>query len=163
MRLRRQSTGKDQLARSATADANISSDDGTFPMDGSYTRWAEVLTSAFDKIGRPWPKGPDLKTLFENAGFVDVQVKVLKRPTNDWPKDQRMKEIGKVSLQSAEATCKLNRISQFTYFNFMKGLEGFTMGPFTRILSWTQEEVQVLLAGVRKEFGKRSYHGYQKG
>lgn len=132
-------------------------------MDGAYVQWAEGLSAAFGKIGRPWPKGPDLKTLFENAGFIDVQVKELKRPSNDWPKDKRMKEIGRVSLLSAEATGKLNRISQFTYVNFMKGLEGFTMGPFTRILAWTQEEAQVLMAGVRKEFGKRSYHGYQKG
>jgi hypothetical protein len=29
-----------------------------------------------------------------------VQVKELKRPTNDWPKDQQMKEIGKVSCIS---------------------------------------------------------------
>ena len=104
-----------------------------------------------------------MKTLFENAGFVDVQVKELKRPSNDWPKDKRMKEIGRVSLRSAEATGKLNKILQFTYFNFMTGLEGFTMGPFTRILNWTQEEAQILMANVRKEFGKRSYHGYQKG
>ncbi|KAK5080079.1 hypothetical protein LTR70_008957 [Exophiala xenobiotica] len=121
-------------------------DDGSYPMHGAYVQWAEAMSSAFDKIGRPWPKGPDLKTLFENAGFVDVQVKELKRPCNDWPKDKRMKEIGR-----------------FTYFNFMKGLEGFTMAPFTRILGWTQEEVQVLIADVRKEFGKRSYHGSQKG
>jgi len=146
-----------------TVNANISSDDGSYPMHGAYVQWAEAMSSAFDKIGRRWPKGPDLKTLFENAGFVDVQVKELKRPCNDWPKDKRMKEIGRVSPLSAEATGKLNRISQFTYFNFMKGLEGFTMAPFTRILGWTQEEVQVLIADVRKEFGKRSYHGYQKG
>ena len=132
-------------------------------MDGAYSKWAKELSSAFDKIGRPWPKGPELKTLFENAGFVDVQVKELKRPSNDWPKDKQMKEIGRVSLRLAEATGKLIRISQYTYFNFMKGLEGFTMGPFTRILNWSQEEVQALIADVRKEFGKRSYHGYQKG
>lgn len=51
---------------------------------------------------------------------------------------------------------------QFTYLNFMEGLGGFTMAPFTRVLGWSQEEVEVLLAGVRKEFGTRKYHGYQK-
>ena len=44
----------------------------------------------------------------------------------------------------------------------MTGLEGFTIGPFTRILDWSPDEAQVLMAEVRKEFNKRSYHGYQK-
>jgi metalloendopeptidase OMA1, mitochondrial len=71
-------------------------DDGTFPMDGAYGTWAKSLSRAFEMIGRPWPTGPELKALFEQAGFVDVQVKELKRPTNDWPKDELMKEIGRV-------------------------------------------------------------------
>jgi hypothetical protein len=28
---------------------------------------------------------------------VDVQERILRRPTNDWPKDRTMKEIGRVS------------------------------------------------------------------
>ena len=70
-------------------------------MDGAYARWARTLDSAFEKIGRPWPKGPELKKLFEAAGFIDVQVKELKRPTNDWPKDPRLKEIGRASYPAA--------------------------------------------------------------
>jgi hypothetical protein len=34
----------------------------------------------------------------EEVGFVDVEERILKRPTNDWPKDPRMKEIGRVSV-----------------------------------------------------------------
>ncbi|ETN44930.1 uncharacterized protein HMPREF1541_09805 [Cyphellophora europaea CBS 101466] len=126
-------------------EAGIYSDDGTFPMDGHYVRWAENLVSAMQKIGRPWPMASELKTMFEQAGFEKVQVEEFKRPSNDWPKDPRFKEIGR-----------------YTYLNFMEGLGGFTMGPFTRILGWSQAEVEVLLAGVRKEFGTRAYHGYQK-
>jgi hypothetical protein len=37
------------------------------------------------------------------------------------------------------------------------------MAPFTRILGWREEEVQVLMALIRKEFTNRSFHGYQKG
>ena len=63
--------------------------------------WANELSAAFQKINRPWPKGPELKQLFEEAGFVNVQMKELKRPTNDWPKDKHMKEIGKVRCGSS--------------------------------------------------------------
>lgn len=73
------------------------SHDGTFPMDGASIQWAQEMTKATVQIGRPWPKGPELKLIFEEVGFVNVQVRELWRPTNDWPKDPHMKEIGKVS------------------------------------------------------------------
>lgn len=44
----------------------------------------------------------------------------------------------------------------------MEGLDGFTMAPFTRILGWTPEEVQIFMAKIRSEWGNRSMHGYQK-
>ncbi|KAF2092084.1 S-adenosyl-L-methionine-dependent methyltransferase [Saccharata proteae CBS 121410] len=121
-------------------------DDGTFPRDSSAIKWAGWLVEAFAKLGRPWPKGDELKTMVEGAGFVEVQLRELKRPTNDWPKDKKMKEIGR-----------------FTCLNYLEGLEGFTMGPFTRLLGWKEEEVQVLIANIRREFTTRSMHGYQKG
>jgi hypothetical protein len=69
-------------------------------MDGASIQWAGEMAKAFEQIGRLWPTGPELKKIFEEVGFVNVQVKELKRPTNDWPKDQQMKEIGKVSCIS---------------------------------------------------------------
>ena len=46
---------------------------------------------------------------------------------------------------------------------FLEGLEGFTMAPFTRALGWSVEEVQVLCAKVRSEMLQRKIHGWQKG
>lgn len=77
--------------------ADTISDDETFPKDGAYARWSDTLDEAFKKINRPWFTGPELKDLFEAAGFVNVQVQLLKRPNNDWPKDPKMKEMGRVS------------------------------------------------------------------
>lgn len=48
------------------------------------------------QIGRPWPNGPELKILFEQAGFANVRMEEFKRPSNDWPKEPRFKEIGRV-------------------------------------------------------------------
>lgn len=45
----------------------------------------------------------------------------------------------------------------------MEGLEGFTLGPFTRLLGWQEDEVQILIAKIRAEFSNRRFHGYQKG
>ena len=74
----------------------VYSDDGTFPENSDYARWAENLLLAVQKMGRVWPKAADLQAGFEKAGFVNVQVEEFKRPSNDWPKDPRFKEIGRV-------------------------------------------------------------------
>lgn len=42
----------------------------------------------------------------------------------------------------------------------LDGLEGFSIGPFTRMLGWSFEELQVLLAGVRKELKDPNIHVY---
>lgn len=52
---------------------------------------------------------------------------------------------------------------QFSCLNFLEGLEGFSVAPFTRVLGWSREEVEVLLARTRAETVKRSIHGWQKG
>jgi trans-aconitate methyltransferase len=72
-------------------------DDGTFPEDTASVKWAHWFDEACIKIGRPVPKLEQYRQWLEQAGFVDVQERILRRPTNDWPKDPRMKEIGRVS------------------------------------------------------------------
>lgn len=140
------------------------SDDGTLPEDSATVKWWRLLSEATDKIGRSIPKVGEHKTLMEGAGFVDVQDLVLKRPTNDWPKDPEMKEIGRVSDALELSRCHpLTLCDKFSCLNYLQGLEGFTLAPFTRILGWTVEEVQVFLAQVRTESTNRKMHGYQKG
>lgn len=53
-------------------------------------------------------------------------------------------------------------IEQYEQMNHMEGIEAFTLGPFTRVLGWSIEETQVMIAQVRAEWPKRSLHGYQK-
>lgn len=40
----------------------------------------------------------------------------------------------------------------------LQGLEGFTMARFTRVLGWSVEEIQVLLALVRKDLRDPRIH-----
>lgn len=122
------------------------SDDGSVAPDSPSNVWWKLLEEAFDKIGKPIPKIDEFPKMLEAAGFEDIHFQMMKRPTNDWPKDPRMKEIGKYSC-----------------LNFLEGLEGFTMAPFTRILGWRKEEAQVLIAQVKQETVSRRIHGWQKG
>lgn len=32
--------------------------------------------------------------MIKDAGFTNVESMIIQRPTNDWPKDQKLKDIG---------------------------------------------------------------------
>lgn len=53
----------------------------------------------------------------EDAGFINVTQKEYKVPSGPWPKDPRMKDIGKYNL-----------------LNMLEAIEGFTIALFTRVL-----------------------------
>ena len=76
------------------------SDDGTLPEDCALNLWGRCLEEAFAKLGKPILKIEAYKELLEKQGFVNVQFAMVKRPTNDWPKDPKMKEIGRVSANT---------------------------------------------------------------
>lgn len=76
---------------------------GTFSDDGSVTpdlpslKWWSLMQEAFARSGRPIIPCERYPELLAEAGFKDVQYTIHKRPTNDWPRDEKMKEIGRVS------------------------------------------------------------------
>jgi ubiquinone/menaquinone biosynthesis C-methylase UbiE len=121
-------------------------DDDSVPPDSAMVRWGELMIEAFQKIGRHEPDGEEYKRILERTGFEDVHLETIKRPSNDWPRDPKMKEIGK-----------------YCCLNFLEGMEAFTIAPFTRILGWKLEECQVFLAQLRKDYVTRKFHGYHKG
>lgn len=74
------------------------SDDGTVKEDSACKKWGVLLAEAFEKIGKTILPVDNFDYLLKQAGFVNVHWQIVKRPTNDWPKDPMMKEIGRVSL-----------------------------------------------------------------
>lgn len=121
-------------------------DDDSLPEDAALRQWTSLMEDAFGKIGASPPMAEDYERWMRETGFENVHMHIFKRPMNDWPKDPKMKEIGR-----------------YCCLNWLEGVEGFTMAPFTRILGWSPEEVQVFLAKVRKESVTRRIHAYMKG
>lgn len=145
------------------ADPGFYSDDNTVPEDSSGVRWGALFSEACQKMNHRIPAPTEYKTLMEEAGFVDVHLKILRRPTNTWPKDKGMKRIGLVSIICPLLmTLRLTRPSQYTLTNHLNGLHAFTIGLFTRALGWTAPEVEVFLAKCRTEWSDTSIHAYQK-
>ena len=122
----------------------VRSHDGTH-LGTNILKWGELLCEAGRKTGRLM--GSDICDQYENmmreAGFVDVQQRMFMWPTNGWPKDPFMKELGR-----------------WNQINCLEGLEGFCLALFTRALGWKKEEVDVFVALVAKDFKDRKIHAY---
>ncbi|KAI9734366.1 MAG: hypothetical protein M1834_002472 [Cirrosporium novae-zelandiae] len=118
-------------------------DDGTIPDDCLLKQWCMNMLKAAEKGGHHLDNPPKYKMWIEEAGFINVHEERLKWPMNPWPEDEEMKTLG-----------------QWAVTNAMSGLNGFTMAQFTRHLGWSSGEVEVFLAGVRKDLMNQSIHGY---
>lgn len=81
--------------------------------------------------------------LLREAGFINVEEKVFKIPLGTWPKNRTMKMIG-LYMRSV----------------IYDGLQGIALGPFTRGLKWTPNEVELFLVDVRKSLMDGSTHSY---
>ncbi|KAK1452023.1 hypothetical protein CMEL01_06597 [Colletotrichum melonis] len=132
-------------------DVGPSCDDGTLdPTTSALARYCNLLHEASVMLGRPYQEIPKLADVMRDPeiGFVDVEVRVFKWPTNGWPaadteEGRRLKEVG---VWSGE--------------NIVAGLEGFAMAPFTRAFGWSKEDVDAFLVDVKREMRDESIHAY---
>ncbi|EXJ64291.1 hypothetical protein A1O7_00627 [Cladophialophora yegresii CBS 114405] len=109
------------------------------PEESAIVKWQKLVDEASVAFGRRLNYASRFEAHLEEAGFVGIQTQRIKTPIGAWPKDRRLREIGAyLQVQMNEA------------------LEAVTLAYLTRALGWTEEEVHVLLADVRKEFNDRS-------
>ncbi|KAI7320129.1 hypothetical protein KC315_g9547 [Hortaea werneckii] len=66
-------------------EAHSYSDDDTLPEDSALVKWGHLITEAFEKTGRPFLEAEQYRAHLEDAGFEDVEMRLVKRPKNDWP------------------------------------------------------------------------------
>ncbi|KAL2440740.1 Methyltransferase pytC [Exophiala dermatitidis] len=125
------------------------SDDNTIPEDWGLKVWDEHLEYAANQSlypARPVRIAADIKTWMEEAGYVDIHEHISKIPLGPWPRDKRLKRIGGWWLN-----------------NWLAGLQGFTYKLFsTEGLRWSREEIEVMLAEVRKAAAMKDVHPYQR-
>lgn len=67
----------------------------------------------------------------------------MKVPIGPWAKDCKLKEIGMYQRE-----------------HIIASVEPFTLALFTRVLGWSKDRTQVLMACVKDEFRNRSNHFY---
>lgn len=119
------------------------SDDGTLKTDSAMWGAIKKLDEATTKFGRPFQPIEELKPMMEAAGFEDVVVERFVWPSNPWPRDRKLKELGAWNHESMTS-----------------GLSGFFMAPMTRASGWSPDEVELAMVAVRKDFANRAIHAY---
>ncbi len=120
-------------------------DDGTMPVDWPFKDWSENMNRASEIAERPLQMADKLKTWMTEAGFVDVQEKVVKLPINSWPRNPELKVLGKWWAE-----------------NLLMGMEGFSLGLLSRVLGWSKDQIEEYLITVRAGILNRRVHAYHK-
>ncbi|KAL8788500.1 MAG: hypothetical protein Q9195_007277 [Heterodermia aff. obscurata] len=112
-------------------DLRYYSEDGSLRDELPVSKWARTLLQASRDFGRDPEPGVGLEGWMRGAGFEGVVARRFRLPIGPWARDGVLVE---------------------------EGLEGFTLRLFTQVLKWDPEEVQVLLANVRKNLRDPKLH-----
>ncbi|KAK0617008.1 S-adenosyl-L-methionine-dependent methyltransferase [Immersiella caudata] len=100
-----------------------------------FKRWCQLFWVAGDKAGRTFRIARDgtMQKLIEEAGFTDLHHLRWKVPIGGWAQDPLLKQVG---------------LYNGLYID--QSLDGFALFPLAQILGWTFEEVETLVADMRK-------------
>ena len=107
----------------------------------SPDRWTREIIAGIRSLGLEPEPGPKLESWIKDAGFVNVIHHLLPIPVGDWPKDKKLKRIGRADMTQ-----------------FLDGLDAISLRVFTTTRGWRPEEVQILLADVRRTLQNRNIH-----
>ncbi|KAL4804398.1 S-adenosyl-L-methionine-dependent methyltransferase [Aspergillus unguis] len=125
--------------------ADVFSDDDSGDKVVNMHKWRDELTEASRRFGKLINVAKNYKQWMIDAGFTNVQEEVYKVPFSPWPKDARLKELGR-----------------YQQANMLEALEAYSLVLMTRFLGWSVEDVKTLLAGVREELLNRTLHIYSR-
>ncbi|GIJ90910.1 hypothetical protein Asppvi_009875 [Aspergillus pseudoviridinutans] len=147
----------------ASMDVNSYSDDGTHLKAVNMIEGIKNMHLASKKHGKDMTTAVTWKEKMEKAGFINVRediykvlltseslakaiLTVLQLPQSPWPKDPKLKELGR-----------------YHQVNMFEAVGPYSFALFTRYLGWSRPEIEVLVAGMRKELRDfQTYHLYTK-
>ncbi|KAF5007053.1 hypothetical protein FDECE_6598 [Fusarium decemcellulare] len=122
-------------------------DDGSIHERSAMHQWGKFFVEGGKKIGRSFTIVEDgvQRKAMEEAGFVNLEERDFKVPIGGWPKDPKLKEIGKY----AQATLE-------------QDIEGYVLFMANTVEGWTKEEVEVYISLLRRELRSGRMHPYYR-
>jgi hypothetical protein len=115
--------------------------DDTYGPHSPFWEWNATQVVAARSKGQPFVTSDQMARWMTAAGFEDVVVKSYLVPTNAWPKDRKMKTLGRYMMM-----------------NLLEGIEAFTLRLWTQQLGWSTERIRLFLTEVRKDIMNRNVH-----
>ncbi|KAM0368717.1 hypothetical protein ACHAPK_006376, partial [Fusarium culmorum] len=105
--------------------ARFESDDETIKQAPNAQLWMKNLIEACAKFGKPVDCADKWRARLNRAGFVDVQEEIRKLPIGVWPKDSKLKELGR-----------------YQAIQELKVIDSYTPKLFQHALGWNEQEIQ---------------------
>ncbi|KAL3422653.1 methyltransferase [Phlyctema vagabunda] len=109
--------------------------DGTMPMDHPVNEYWHYIVEALSALGVNFNATLLLEGIMREAGFVNVHVRIFHVPIGVWPRNTVLKRVG-------------------LYWRtvLLDGAEPIALGPLSRGLGWSKEQIDVWLIKVRKAY-----------
>ncbi|KEZ45805.1 hypothetical protein SAPIO_CDS1620 [Scedosporium apiospermum] len=118
-------------------------DDDSVPSDSHFQAMSDNLMTACNNFGTPVDDPMRWKGWFEDRGFENVTERIFKLPCNPWPRDKRLKLVG-----------------AWEQHNLLNNLEGMLMRLFHKGLGWSEDEILLFSAMLRKDIKNLGFHAY---
>ncbi|EEH20462.2 hypothetical protein PABG_02721 [Paracoccidioides brasiliensis Pb03] len=118
-------------------------DDGSLPADYILAKWLQLMEEGLARFNVDLLSPTKHPGYIRDAGFTNINERIFKVPIGTWPRDKKLKKIGRYNR------CVING-----------GLQGMSMKTFTGALGWTLQEMEVFNVGVRKSVEDSSIHSY---
>jgi SAM-dependent methyltransferase len=116
-------------------------DDNSIGSDSYLQQWMENFDKATEMAGVP-DVLPKLDGLAKEVGF-EVRLVRKKTPVGSWPKEKRLKELGRWTLAVVES-----------------GMEAYAMALFTRVLGMDAGKAKEICTGAFMDLKDRKVHTY---
>lgn len=113
---------------------------GPVPEDCTTIKWSNLIVESAAKIGRHWDNVGRYKKYFEEVGFINVVEKRFYWPLGMWAKGDYFKSL-----------------AVYWREDMMRGIEPLSM-KLLPLLGWSKDEIQILLAKVRKDWDRTDVH-----
>ncbi|PYH89966.1 S-adenosyl-L-methionine-dependent methyltransferase [Aspergillus ellipticus CBS 707.79] len=121
------------------------SDDGSLRPDSPLGEYLRALDDAGQKIGRDLNITHKLSPWLTAHGFEDVHEETYILPFSPWPRDARLKEIGKVQAVMVQ-----------------DAVEAYGLRLCTQVLGWSSDRFRIMQALVRQQLKDPDVHAYTK-
>ena len=120
-------------------------DDGTFQMNSSSKQWEVTLHDIARSMGIEMETTNKMHGWLQEAGFASIEEMAHKVPVGPWPKDKKLKDIGRYH----QAHMLESGFENYSIFLFTQG-------------GWSIESTHVLLAKLKAEIRDPRIHTYAK-